>query len=113
MKVINHFFFFFFLDISSEGVFYDGADEESSPVELQSPTETLACASPLRVAPSDNPMTVINRDNHSSVRNYFSFLCVHSIESYYNKLSVISLLIESRAGRKCGRKYRTICFATS
>ncbi|XP_008206455.1 protein king tubby isoform X1 [Nasonia vitripennis] len=53
-------------DVSSEGVFYDGADEESSPVELLSPTETLACASPLRVAPSDGPMTVYNRDNHSS-----------------------------------------------
>ncbi|KAL7289908.1 hypothetical protein TKK_0016298 [Trichogramma kaykai] len=51
-------------DMSTEGIFYDGADEESSPV-IQSPTETLACASPLRVAPSDGPLTVINRDNHS------------------------------------------------
>lgn len=48
-------------DLSGEGVFYDGADGESSPIELQSPTETLACASPLRVAPSDGPMT--NREN--------------------------------------------------
>lgn len=59
--------YFSLSDISSEGVFYDGADEESSPIELQSPTETLACASPLRVAPSDGPMNLI-RDNHSSVR---------------------------------------------
>lgn len=35
-------------------------------MELLSPTETLACASPLRVAPSDGPMTVYNRDNNSS-----------------------------------------------
>ncbi|XP_014211117.1 protein king tubby [Copidosoma floridanum] len=53
-------------DISTEGVFYDGPDEESSPVEIQSPTETLACASPLRIAPSDGPINMINRDNHSS-----------------------------------------------
>ncbi|XP_011502057.1 PREDICTED: protein king tubby [Ceratosolen solmsi marchali] len=53
-------------DISTDGIFYDGADEESSPVEFQSPTETLACASPLRVAPSDGSTSVINRDNHSS-----------------------------------------------
>ncbi|XP_058806909.1 protein king tubby isoform X2 [Phymastichus coffea] len=52
-------------DLSGEGIFYDGADEESSPIELQSPTETLVCASPLRVAPSDGPLTVINRENSS------------------------------------------------
>lgn len=53
--------------MSSEGIFYDGPDEESCPIELKSPLETLASASPLRVAPSDAPMPLINRDNHSSV----------------------------------------------
>ncbi|KAJ8675288.1 hypothetical protein QAD02_011074 [Eretmocerus hayati] len=53
-------------DLSAEGVFYDGADEESSPIELQSPSETMACASPLRIAPSDGPTSLMNRSNHSS-----------------------------------------------
>lgn len=55
--------------MSSEGIFYDGPDEESCPIELKSPIESLACASPLRVAPSDGPLPLINRDNHSSVND--------------------------------------------
>jgi len=45
----------------------DCADEESSPIDLHSPSESLPCSSPLRVAPSEGPNTLINRDNNSSV----------------------------------------------
>ncbi|XP_012255738.2 protein king tubby [Athalia rosae] len=59
-------------DIKPESGFYDGtergdgADEESSPVDLRSPSDVLHSQSPLRVAPVDGPITVINSDNHSS-----------------------------------------------
>lgn len=45
----------------------DCADEESSPVDLHSPSESLPCSSPLRVAPSEEANTLISRDNNSSV----------------------------------------------
>ncbi|KAL0101511.1 hypothetical protein PUN28_018971 [Cardiocondyla obscurior] len=44
----------------------DCADEESSPIDLHSPSESLPCSSPLRVAPSEGPNTLISRDNNSS-----------------------------------------------
>lgn len=47
----------------------DCADEESSPVDLHSPLESLPCSSPLRVAPSEGASTLISRDNNSSVCN--------------------------------------------
>ncbi|XP_012055969.1 PREDICTED: LOW QUALITY PROTEIN: protein king tubby [Atta cephalotes] len=43
----------------------DCADEESSPIDLHSPSESLPCSSPLRVAPSEGANTLI-RDNNSS-----------------------------------------------
>lgn len=45
----------------------DCADEESSPIDLHSPSESLPCSSPLRVAPSEGPNTLISRENNSSV----------------------------------------------
>ncbi|XP_043472645.1 protein king tubby [Leptopilina heterotoma] len=53
-------------DITTDGTFYDGADEESSPVDLQPHPESFPSQSPLRVAPSDAPTVVINRDNLTS-----------------------------------------------
>lgn len=56
----------------------DCADEESSPIDIHSPSESLPCPSPLRVAPSDGASTVISRENNSSVsllltkKNYVS-----------------------------------------
>ncbi|EGI63106.1 Tubby protein-like protein [Acromyrmex echinatior] len=44
----------------------DCADEESSPIDLHSPSESLPCSSPLRVAPSEGANTLISRDNSSS-----------------------------------------------
>lgn len=58
---------FYFPDITTDGTFYDGADEESSPVDLQPHPESFPSQSPLRVAPSDAPTVVINRDNLTSV----------------------------------------------
>lgn len=46
----------------------DCADEESSPIDIHSPSESLPCPSPLRVAPSDSASTLISRENNSSVR---------------------------------------------
>ncbi|XP_012273640.1 protein king tubby isoform X2 [Orussus abietinus] len=57
--------------ISTEGGYYDAmaagdcADEESSPIDLQSPTEALPCQSPLRVAPCEGIDTIINNETHS------------------------------------------------
>lgn len=57
--------------IANEKVLYDGlqnadcADEESTPVELHSPSESLPCSSPLRVAPSEGASILIGRDNNS------------------------------------------------
>jgi len=45
----------------------DCADEESSPIEFHSPSESLPRSSPLRVAPSEGTSTLINRDDNSSV----------------------------------------------
>ncbi|XP_046748157.1 protein king tubby isoform X1 [Diprion similis] len=59
-------------DIRTESGFYDGtercdgADEESSPVDLRSPSEALHSQSPLRVAPVDGSINAINGENHSS-----------------------------------------------
>ncbi|CAL1689569.1 unnamed protein product [Lasius platythorax] len=44
----------------------DCADEESSPIDFHSPSESLPRSSPLRVAPSEGANTLINRDNSSS-----------------------------------------------
>ncbi|XP_011175511.1 protein king tubby isoform X1 [Solenopsis invicta] len=44
----------------------DFADDESSPIDLHSPAETLPCSSPLRVAPSEGTNTLTSRDNNSS-----------------------------------------------
>lgn len=61
-------------EMSTEGGFYqtmeatDCADEESSPIDVHSPSESLPCPSPLRVAPSDGAGMLINRENNSSVR---------------------------------------------
>ncbi|XP_066586249.1 protein king tubby [Prorops nasuta] len=44
----------------------DCADEESSPIDLHPNLEQRPCPSPLRVAPSDGPSILINRDNQSS-----------------------------------------------
>lgn len=62
--------------IANEKVLYDGlqnadcADEESTPVELHSPSESLPCSSPLRVAPSEGASILIGRDNNSMVCDY-------------------------------------------
>ena len=59
-------------EVSTEGGFYqtmeaaDCADEESSPIDIHSPSESLPCPSPLRVAPSDVASTLISRENNSS-----------------------------------------------
>ncbi|EZA60847.1 Protein king tubby [Ooceraea biroi] len=44
----------------------DCADEESSPIDLHSPAETLPCSSPLRVAPSEDTTALSSRDKNSS-----------------------------------------------
>lgn len=52
----------------------DCADEESSPLDNRLPDDPL-CRSPLRVAPSDGPETVIiTRENNSNVSKVFFFL---------------------------------------
>ncbi|XP_043266948.1 protein king tubby [Venturia canescens] len=60
-------------EISGDGAFNEGleasdcADEESSPLDIRMQSEALSCRSPLRIAPSDGPETVIiSRENHSS-----------------------------------------------
>ncbi|XP_071863332.1 tub domain-containing protein ktub isoform X1 [Bombus fervidus] len=59
-------------EVNTEGGFYqtmeaaDCADEESSPIDIHSPSESLPCPSPLRVAPSDGASTLISRENNSS-----------------------------------------------
>ncbi|XP_015185008.1 PREDICTED: protein king tubby isoform X1 [Polistes dominula] len=59
-------------EASSEIAFYEGteakecADEESSLIELHSPSESLPCTSPLKIAPSEVTRTFISRDNHST-----------------------------------------------
>ncbi|KAF7993709.1 hypothetical protein HCN44_010304 [Aphidius gifuensis] len=59
-------------EISADGIFREGletvdcADEESSPLDNRLPGDSQ-CRSPLRVAPSDGPETVIiTRENHSN-----------------------------------------------
>ncbi|XP_014605187.1 protein king tubby isoform X2 [Polistes fuscatus] len=60
------------ISASSEIAFYEGteakecADEESSLIELHSPSESLPCTSPLKIAPSEVTRTLISRDNHST-----------------------------------------------
>lgn len=56
----------------------DCADEESSPVDLHSPLETLPCSSPLRVAPSEGSNALISRDNNSSV---YHMIFNHNIQA--------------------------------
>jgi len=51
----------------------DCADEESSPIDLHSPTETLPCSSPLRIAPSEDTTVLNSRDKNSSVCNIVIF----------------------------------------
>lgn len=66
--------YLFDVEMNAERSFYhtmetvDCADEESSPVDIPSPSESLPCPSPLRVAPSDGANTLINRETNSSVR---------------------------------------------
>ncbi|KAG5324886.1 TULP1 protein, partial [Pseudoatta argentina] len=62
----------FFVAVVNDRRLYEGsqstdcADEESSPIDLHSPSESLPCSSPLRVAPSEGANTLISRDNNSS-----------------------------------------------
>ncbi|KAG5345294.1 TULP1 protein, partial [Acromyrmex charruanus] len=62
----------FFVAVVNDRSLYEGsqstdcADEESSPIDLHSPSESLPCSSPLRVAPSEGANTLISRDNNSS-----------------------------------------------
>ena len=58
----------YFSDLPSETTFYNGPNDHSSPMGgIQSPTESLPCNSPLRVAPSEGPVSPMNRDNYSGV----------------------------------------------
>lgn len=87
----------------------DCADEESSPIDLHSPSESLSRSSPLRVAPSEGTNTLINRDNNSSVRIIIIFFIHNHIYEYpKNEKDCIEIIafcasdfLESRIGRKC------------
>lgn len=71
--IIFHLFYSNISDIKTESGFYDGtergdrADEESSPIDVRPSLDVLHSQSPLRVAPADGSVAVINSDNHSSV----------------------------------------------
>lgn len=76
----------FSVAVVSERSLYEGsqsidcADEESSPVDFHSPTESLPCSSPLRVAPSEGANMLISRENNSSVCNiiiFFTYLKIY------------------------------------
>lgn len=84
----------YILEASSEIAFYEGtearecADEESSPVDLHSPSESLPCSSPLKIAPSEVTRALISRDNHSTV-------CINSTIIEYHSISLLCILLTS------------------